>query len=194
MKPPRLALFLDKDGVINLDHGYVCTPERTEFLDGIFDICRAAQHHGWLVIVITNQAGIARGLYSELQFQHYMGWMRNIFEARGARLDAVYHCPHHPMHGRGEYRRECNCRKPKPGLLWAAQRDWNIDLSRSLLLGDSATDIEAGEAAGVGHCLRVSTVAQTGSPLPKLDPAFVRDVGRLLETKSFPHDGPGARR
>ena len=98
----RKALFLDRDGVINVDHGYVCTPERTEFIDGIFELCRAARQAGHLLVVVTNQAGIGRGYYSEQQFIDYMDWMRAEFEQRGTTLDAVYHCPHHPTHGVGD--------------------------------------------------------------------------------------------
>lgn len=148
---PRRALFLDKDGVINVNYGYVCTPERTDFIDGIFDLCRAATLQGFLNVVVTNQAGIARGYYSEREFIAYTDWMRDAFRARGTQLDAVYYCPHHPVHGRGEYLCDCDCRKPKPGMILAAARDLDLDLSGSVLLGDSASDAEAGLEAGIGR-------------------------------------------
>lgn len=146
----RRALLLDKDGVINVDHGYVCSPERTEFIDGIFDLVAAANGNGLAVVVATNQAGIARGYYTEADFRAYMDWMRGEFRQRGAHLDAVYYCPHHPVHGRGEYLRECDCRKPAPGMLLQAQRDLGLDLGTSLLIGDTPSDLAAGHAAGVG--------------------------------------------
>lgn len=146
----RRALLLDKDGVINVDHGYVCSPERTEFIDGIFDLVAAANGNGLVVVVATNQAGIARGYYTETDFRAYMDWMRGEFRQRGAHLDAVYYCPHHPVHGRGEYLRECDCRKPAPGMLLQAQRDLGLDLGTSLLIGDTPSDLAAGHAAGVG--------------------------------------------
>lgn len=145
------ALFLDKDGVINVDHGYVCTLERTDFIDGIFDLCRAATLRGYLNVVVTNQAGVARGYYTEQDFMAYMDWMRGEFRGHDAQLDAVYYCPHHPEHGRGAYLRDCDCRKPKPGMILAAARDLDLDLSGSVLLGDSVSDLEAAREAGVGR-------------------------------------------
>ena len=151
----RRALFLDKDGVINVDQGYVCTPGRTDFIDGIFELCRASTRHGFLNVVVTNQAGIARGYYTEQEFLAYMDWVRDEFRKHDAQLDAVYYCPHHPTHGLGEYRRVCDCRKPEPGMILAAQRDLALDLADSMLVGDSASDIAAGNAAGVGTCINV---------------------------------------
>lgn len=150
------ALFLDRDGVINVNHGYVCTPERTEFIDGIFELCRAAKQVGYLLVVITNQAGIGRGYYSEQQFLDYMDWMRTEFERCDAALDAVYYCPHHPTDGVGDYRRECDCRKPAPGMILRARQDLDLDLARSTLVGDKATDVAAGRAAGVACCIQIT--------------------------------------
>lgn len=153
--PQRRALFLDKDGVINVDHGYVCSPERTEFIGDIFELCRTSTQHGYLNVMVTNQAGIARGYYSEQQFLEYMDWVRREFQIQGTQIDAVYYCPHHPVHGLGKYLQDCGCRKPKPGMILAAQRDLNLDLAGSILIGDSASDRAAGEAAGVGACIDV---------------------------------------
>ncbi|MEO9090909.1 MAG: HAD family hydrolase [Rhodanobacter sp.] len=159
----KKALFLDRDGVINVNHGYVCTPERTEFIDGIFELCRAAKRAGHLLVVITNQAGIGRDYYSEQQFLDYMDWMRAEFERRGAALDAVYHCPHHPTEGVGDYRRECDCRKPAPGMILRAAQDLDLDLARSTLVGDKATDVAAGRAAGVGCCIQITPLLSPGA-------------------------------
>lgn len=178
----RRALFLDKDGVINIDHGYVCTPERTDFIDGIFDICQFATVHSFLNIVVTNQAGIGRGYYTERQFIDYMDWVRDQFGIHSARLDAVYYCPHHPVHGLGEYRKDCECRKPKPGMLLAAQREWDLDMPSSLLLGDSDNDVEAGEAAGVGKRLVVRTKTDGVSGRIVFEPGFLQEVRGLLGT------------
>ncbi|MDR2051004.1 MAG: HAD family hydrolase [Deltaproteobacteria bacterium] len=147
---PR-ALFLDRDGVINRDFGYVYRKEQFEFVDGIFDLTRAARREGYLVIVITNQSGIGRGIYGEADFQALMQWVRVEFEARGTGLDAIYHCPFHPEYGLGGYKRESPCRKPAPGMILQAARDHSLDLASSLLVGDSVTDMQAGEAAGVGR-------------------------------------------
>lgn len=171
MSKPRAALFLDRDGVINIDHGYVCSPEQTGFVDGIFELVAAANRRGLAVVVITNQAGIARGYYTEQDFHRYMAWVREQFRLCNARLDAVYYCPHHPTAGVGKYLRVCECRKPAPGMLLAAQRELGLDLGASLLIGDAPTDIEAGQAAGVGRCLLLGSGA-----LPSL-----RDAVDLLK-------------
>ena len=94
MKKP--ALFLDRDGVINLDHGYVHTPEEFEFVDGIFEVVATANRAGYLVVVVTNQAGIGRGYYSETQFHALTDWMKASFAEHGGQIDAVYFCPYHP--------------------------------------------------------------------------------------------------
>ena len=160
----RTALFLDRDGVINVDRGYVCTPERTEFIGGIFELCSAARRAGHMLVVVTNQAGIGRGYYTEQQFLEYMGWMRAIFGQHGAPLDAVYYCPHHRTEGVGEYRRECDCRKPAPGMLLHAQRDLCLDLGRSVLVGDKESDVAAGHAAGVGYCVQIKPMSTPDAP------------------------------
>jgi D-glycero-D-manno-heptose 1,7-bisphosphate phosphatase len=183
MTSMRKALFLDRDGVINVDHGYVCTPERTEFIDGIFDLCRVARQRGYLIVVVTNQAGIARGYYSEQDFLGYMDWMRGVFVEQGIPLDAVYYCPHHPTDGIGDYLRACECRKPEPGMILAAQRDLGIDLKRSVLVGDKPSDLQAGDAAGVGTCIRVHAVLDSGSAQMTLDVEGIRHVmDSLVET------------
>ena len=151
--PPRRALFLDRDGVINVDRGYVHRPDQVAFVDGIFDLCAAARDSGWLTIVATNQAGIGRGLYTESQFLEFTGWMHGEFERRGVPLSATYYCPHHPVSGRGPYLLDCPCRKPAPGMLQRAIADFAIDAAGSWLVGDKAGDIRAGRAAGVGTCL-----------------------------------------
>ena len=149
----RRALFLDRDGVINVDHGYVHRPEETQFIDGIFDLCRAATLSGYLLIVVTNQAGIGRGYYSQTDFLDYMSWVHAQFRDRGALLSATYYCPHHPTEAMAPYRVACECRKPKPGMLLAAERRFKIDMPGSIFIGDTVNDMLAGEAAGVGQRL-----------------------------------------
>lgn len=143
------ALFLDRDGVINVDHGYVHTPEQFEFVPGIFDLCRHAIMRGFHIVVVTNQAGIGRGLFTEEHFRTLTGWMRGRFEAEGVAILDVYHCPSHPEHGIGEYRTESEDRKPNPGMFLRAARDHAIDMAASVALGDKAGDLEAAFAAGV---------------------------------------------
>lgn len=142
----RPALFLDRDGVINVDKSYVFLPSEIEFIDGIFDVVRVANDLEIPVIVVTNQGGIARGKYTEAQFLHLMDWMRDAFTSRGARLDAVYYCPHHADYGDCVV---CNCRKPAPGMLLRAAEEHGLDVTRSLMVGDKRTDMQAAAAAGV---------------------------------------------
>lgn len=151
----RPALFLDRDGVINADTGYVHTREEFVFLPGIFSLVRAARAAGHLVVVVTNQAGIGRGYYSEAQFHELMDWVKARFREQGGDLDAVYFCPDHPAHGIGRYRRDSAWRKPGPGMLLQAAREHGIDLTRSVMVGDSPKDMEAGRAAGIGTLLYV---------------------------------------
>jgi D-glycero-D-manno-heptose 1,7-bisphosphate phosphatase len=146
----RPALFLDRDGVINVDHGYVHRIEEFEFMPGIFELVRVARGQGLAIVVVTNQAGIARGLYSDLDFERLTEWMLGRFAEEAASIDRVYHCPVHPIEGVGRYRVDSPMRKPGPGMLLRARDELGIDLPASVMLGDKASDIEAGRAAGVG--------------------------------------------
>ncbi len=145
------ALLLDRDGVINVDHGYVHRPENFEFIDGIFDLARAAHARQYKIAVITNQAGIARGLYSEREFHDLSAWMCDQFSIRGVPIAKVYFSPYHPTAGLGAYKRDDVSRKPRPGMVLQAREDLNLDLENSILIGDKASDIDAGIAAGVGR-------------------------------------------
>lgn len=144
------ALFLDRDGVINVDDAYVHRVEQFVFVDGIFELARGAHRLGWPIFVVTNQAGIGRGLYGEAEFHSLTGWMCERFAAEGAPLTKVYHCPLHPTEGRGAYRADSSWRKPGPGMLLAARDEFGIELARSVLVGDKGADIDAGRAAGIG--------------------------------------------
>ncbi len=149
------AVFLDRDGVINQEFDYVYRIEDFHFIDGVFDACRKLSKAGFRLIVITNQAGIARGYYTEADFHHLTAWMLDEFRQHDVEIDDVYYCPHHPVHGIGSYRRACDCRKPGPGMILRAAGEHSLDLSKSLLVGDKISDIEAGVAAGVGCCVLV---------------------------------------
>jgi D-glycero-D-manno-heptose 1,7-bisphosphate phosphatase len=146
----RRALFLDRDGVINHDLGYVHRPDQVEFVDGIFDLARAAVRRGYLLVVVTNQAGIGRGLYTEDDFHALSAWIGARFAAEGAPIGDVFFAPHHPLHGIGHYRQDHPDRKPGPGMILRAAARHGIDLARSILVGDKDSDIMAGRAAGVG--------------------------------------------
>jgi D-glycero-D-manno-heptose 1,7-bisphosphate phosphatase len=157
MTPPsrRKALFLDRDGVINVDRHYVHRVEYFAFLPGIFDLCAAAMERGYLIVVVTNQAGIGRGYYTEADFERLTEWMAGTFRHRGVAIARVYHCPYHPTAGVGEYRRDSFDRKPHPGMLQRARDDLNLDLTGSVLIGDKDSDMAAGLAAGVGRLVKL---------------------------------------
>lgn len=146
----RPALFLDRDGVINIDHAYVSNAEDFEFVDGIFDLCQVAQQLGFFIFVVTNQAGIGRGYYTEEDFLNLTEWMCGVFKAHGVDVAKVYFCPFHSEHGVGHYKKASDCRKPAPGMILQAEKEFNIDLAKSVLVGDKETDVLAGIAAGVG--------------------------------------------
>lgn len=149
--PLRKAAFLDRDGVINIDHGYLYQSEQFDFIDGVFDACRHLQQLGYLLVVVTNQSGIARGYYTEHQFALLTSWMKQQFAAQGVKIDAVYYCPHHLEKGQSPYNIECDCRKPQPGMFNQAIREYGIDPAQSLMLGDKAADMQAAAAAGVSR-------------------------------------------
>jgi D-glycero-D-manno-heptose 1,7-bisphosphate phosphatase len=143
------ALFLDRDGVINQEVSYLHSAEDVHWVEGIFKLCRTAAGLGYKLVVVTNQAGIGRGLYTEVQFEALMQWMRGEFVERGVALDAVYFCPYHPEQGMGEYRREHADRKPGPGMLLRAAKDLRLDLGQSVMVGDRCSDIGAAHAGGL---------------------------------------------
>lgn len=147
------ALFLDRDGVINLDHAYVSRQEDFQFIDGIFSLCRTAKQLGYLIIIITNQAGIGRGYYTEQDFLDLTEWMKSVFSSKSADIDGVYFSPYHPEHGIGQYKKNTDCRKPKPGMILQAIHEFDIDPNYSILVGDKCSDVEAGLAAGISQNL-----------------------------------------
>lgn len=147
---PTPALFLDRDGVINIDHGYVYKQENFEFVEGIFELCRTAKRLGYLIFVVTNQAGIGRGYYTEQDFLKLTDWMCEVFNGKGVVIDKVYFCTSHPEYGVGQHKIDSPYRKPGPGMILQAVEEFGVDLARSVLVGDKETDIQAGIAAGVG--------------------------------------------
>ncbi|ABE54669.1 D-alpha,beta-D-heptose 1,7-bisphosphate phosphatase [Shewanella denitrificans OS217] len=151
----KKAVFLDRDGVINKDTGYVHLVDDFVYIEGVFDACLALKKMGYLLVVVTNQSGIARGMYSEDEFHSLTEWMDWNFADKGVELDGIYYCPHHNEKGIGEYKHDCDCRKPKPGMLIDAAQFLNIDLSQSVMVGDKADDMRAAIAAGVGTSILV---------------------------------------
>lgn len=147
------ALLLDRDGVVNVDHGYVGTAERFEFMDGALPLARRAVDLGYRIVIATNQSGIARGRYGEAEFQALTRWMAERFAAAGAPLAAVFHCPYLAGAAVAAYDRDSVWRKPGPGMILEAQRRLGLDLARSVFVGDQPTDMAAARAAGVGRRL-----------------------------------------
>ena len=174
------ALLLDRDGVINVNHGYVHHPENFELIDGIFEVARAAHANGYKLLVITNQAGIARGYYSEKQFHQLTAWMCNEFLNEGAPIEKVYFSPFHPTEGLGKYKKDDVSRKPRPGMILQAQREMNLDLGNSILIGDKASDIQAGIAAGVRTNLLFSK-----DPPPELSGLPYQAIAALRDALPF---------
>ncbi|KYH34471.1 D-glycero-alpha-D-manno-heptose-1,7-bisphosphate 7-phosphatase [Clostridium tepidiprofundi DSM 19306] len=152
------ALFLDRDGVINKEKNYLYKIEDFEFIEGVFETLKYFQDKGYLLIIITNQAGIGRGYYTEVDFQKLNNWMIKQFRLRDIVINKVYYCPYHPVYGIGKYKRQSYDRKPNPGMILRAQKDFEIDLSKSILIGDKESDIQAGIVAGVG----INVIVKTG--------------------------------
>jgi D-glycero-D-manno-heptose 1,7-bisphosphate phosphatase len=146
----RPALLLDRDGVINVDIGYLHRIADCRFVDGIFELTAEFAARGFAIVIVTNQAGIGRGYFGEAEFATLMGWMREEFLRRGVTITAVYHCPDHPTEGVGVYRRDNPWRKPGPGMFLQAAEDHALDLAASWCLGDKPSDVAGGRAAGVG--------------------------------------------
>jgi D-glycero-D-manno-heptose 1,7-bisphosphate phosphatase len=148
--PRRRGLLLDRDGVINRDTGFVSRIADCHFVDGIFELAQEFAARGFVIAIVTNQSGIGRGYYSEADFRELMGWIGGEFTRRGVEIAATYHCPDHPTHGIGRYRRDTPRRKPGPGMFLEAAAELSLDLAGSWTIGDKQSDVAAGRAAGVG--------------------------------------------
>lgn len=160
--PPKQlskAAFLDRDGVINVDTYFLHRAEECRWTVGAHAAIRRLRSEGYLVVVITNQSGVARGYFSEETLQAFLAWYQQACAGAGAALDAIYYCPHHPEYpvGAGQ---SCDCRKPAPGMIERAASDLGIDLSASFLIGNEQSDLEAARAAGMpGHLFDGSDLA-----------------------------------
>jgi D-glycero-D-manno-heptose 1,7-bisphosphate phosphatase len=149
------AAFIDRDGVINEDREYVHTAAEFYLIAGAVEALRTLRAAGFLLVVITNQSGIARGMFAEEKYLELEGHMRKCLAAAGVALDSVKYCPHLPDAPVERYRCDCDCRKPRPGMIFAAARELDINLAASILIGDRRADVEAGRAAGVARCFLV---------------------------------------
>lgn len=150
----RKALFLDRDGVINTDKKYVCKVEDFEFCDGIFELCRYFLQKDYLLFVITNQSGIARGYYTEEDFFKLCEYMLAEFKTRNINFSKIYHCPH---------LENCECRKPKPGMFLKAKDEFQIDMENSIFIGDNLSDMQAGLNAKINTLILVNEEKKEGN-------------------------------
>jgi D-glycero-D-manno-heptose 1,7-bisphosphate phosphatase len=142
------AIFLDRDGTLNEEDGYITSPERFRLYSFAAEAVRLINQSGWKAIVLTNQSGVARDYFTETTLIEIHEQMKESLRLQGARIDAIYYCPHHPDYGPPLYRLDCDCRKPRPGLAERAARDFNLDLNRCYVIGDRYRDIETGHAVG----------------------------------------------
>jgi len=162
------AIFLDRDGIINVDSGYVSTIEEFTFTRGIFKTLLTLQEQGYLLIIVTNQSGIARGYYSEEAYMNLTLYMVEELKKRGITISSVYHCPHGPDDG-------CKCRKPRAGMLKAAQKQFHVQMKSSWMIGDKESDMLAGKSAGIPQRLLVSQEKSTSAT------HHIESVDKVLE-------------
>jgi len=144
------ALFLDRDGVINIDKEYLYKIEDFEFVDGIFETIKLFQNDGYIIVIVTNQSGIGRGYYTQEDYMKLTEYMIDEFLKNGIKIDGVYHCPHTPED-------RCSCRKPRSGMFMAAKKDFRIDMKSSVMIGDKESDMRAAKNAKVGERIFLSS-------------------------------------
>lgn len=179
----RRAAFLDRDGVINIDHAYVHTIEAFEWVPGVLDAARRLHDAGFALVVVTNQSGIGRGYYDEAAYGKLTDWMKAEFERAGAPLAGVFFCPHHPEKALPQYRQACGCRKPEPGMLLTAARTLGLDLTKSVIFGDKPGDCTAGARAGCPERVLLGT---DGRAAPEASADATQTFRSLAEAVSSP--------
>ena len=165
------ALFLDRDGIVNVDHGYVSAIDNFEFSKGIFELMKSFKDAGYLLFVITNQSGIGRGYYSESDFQKLTQWMMKALQKQGITIEKVFHCPHTPDD-------HCHCRKPNTGMIEEALSEYPLDLERSWMIGDKASDITLAANAGIQNSIYIG---EGRSPQATLSFATVDACARYFQ-------------
>ena len=175
------AAFLDRDGVINVDKGYVYRWQDFEFVPGVIEAMHLLMDAEYALIVATNQSGIARGYYTEADYvaltEKYTAYLEN----RGIRLTGIYHCPHHPQGAIADLTCECDCRKPAPGMLLKAAREHGLSLEESVLIGDKSTDIEAARAAGLGASYLLASDAGNAKAGPRHPAGIFPNITACVE-------------
>ena len=183
------AIFLDRDGTINVDHGYVHKIDDFQFIEGVGKALKQLQDKGYLLVLVTNQSGIARGYFSEAQFHQLTEWMDwSLDEDYGVVLDGIYYCPHHPEAKLEEFKQDCDCRKPKPGMLLQAIEELKIDPSRSIMIGDKVDDLLAGKGAKINTNILVRTgkeIMPEGESAADYVLYSIADLPRLISTQKI---------
>jgi len=182
------ALFLDRDGVVNVEVGYLHRPEDVKFVPGIVSLCQTAMRLGYRLIVVTNQAGIARGFYTDEDFHTLMEWMRAELRQEGVEFDAVYYCPYHPEHGVGHYRREHEDRKPGAGMLLRAAKELEIELAESVMVGDRCSDIAAATKAGLRQAFLLKGTEEDSCEGSYITVNSLAEVERWLTMQPLPEE------
>jgi len=145
----RKAVFLDRDGTLNIDRGFVHKRKDFVFIEGALEAVASLKKKGFIVVIVTNQSGVGRGLYTESDVHALHDYISDELRKLGAGIDRFYYCPHHPDASIEKYRKDCACRKPRPGMILRAVRELHIDPKGSYMVGDSGRDIEAGKEAGL---------------------------------------------
>ena len=176
------TIFLDRDGVINKEKNYLFKISEFEFIDGIFDACRYFISMNYNIIVITNQSGIGRGLFSLDSFNKIMRYVEESFKKHEIEISKIYYCPHHPEDGIGKYKKDCDCRKPKPGMILKASKELEIDLSKSILVGDSIRDINAGLSAEIKNNFLITHKV---TPYSKKNIAAIKNKNNVFVCDNF---------
>jgi len=170
------AVFLDRDGVINKEVNYLHKIKDFEFTENCIEALKMLQSNGYLLFIITNQAGIGRGYYTEVDFHTLTNWMLLQLKKHGINITDIQFCPHHAKEGKGVYKIDCECRKPKAGMITHLIERYNIDVQNSILIGDKLSDIEAGKVANIKNLILV----QSGHELPSIIPSSVNEVHENL--------------
>lgn len=184
----QAAVFLDRDGTINIEKDYLYRTSDFEFITGAPEAIARLKQAGFLVIVVTNQSGVARGYFEESDVHLLHDFMQRELARFDCAIDAFYLCPHHPEHGQGAYKVDCACRKGQPGMLLQAAAEHGIDLSRSFMVGDKLADVEAGRAAGCRSILVRTGYGETeAGKLAASDAVIVNDLAQaaayILQTE-----------
>lgn len=177
---PRIAVFMDRDGTITEEMGYLKEPEKLKLIPRSGEAIRLLNEKGILTIVVSNQSGVARGYFTEKTVRETHQKLKKLLAEKGAYLDGIYYCPHHPEFGPPKYRKDCNCRKPKPGMLEKAAKKFNLDLKKCYVIGDKVDDIKLPQNVGAKGILVLTGYGQKSRE--KIRPDYIaRDLYQAVK-------------